>query len=101
METFEKDPLNLGVEWVQARLGHDPRTRHLQVMVSAQGDTLVLEGHAPSITEKLWAGQIARRSQAWGHLDNQIDVYDGQAGELALPLSRERSRPRSVAQLAA
>lgn len=28
MEAFEKDPLNLGVEWVRARLGHDPRTRH-------------------------------------------------------------------------
>lgn len=101
MENFEKDPMSLGVEWVQARLGHDPRTRHLHVLVRAQGDTLVLEGHAPTVTEKIWAGQVARRSQAWGHLDNQIDVYDGQADELPLPQAPRRFLPRPVAPMVA
>lgn len=98
MNTFPNDPLVLGVEWVQARLDHDPRTRHLHVSVRAQGDTLVLEGHAPTITEKLWAGQVARRGQAWGQLDNQIDVYDGAAGGLEVPaLSRRPGRPQGRA----
>ncbi len=97
MNAFQADPMNLGVEWVQARLGHDPRTRHLNVVVRAQGETLVLEGYAHTVTEKLWAGQVARRSQARGRLDNQIDVCDGQADGLPLPSRWKVSRPEAVA----
>jgi len=88
------DPLLLGMEWVQARLGHDPRTRHLLVSVRAQGDTLLLEGHASTLTEKLWAGQVARQSQAWGRLDNRILVSDGGCACLAIPSPPIRVLPR-------
>ena len=94
----QQDPLGLGVEWVKARLTHDPRTRHLHVDVIAQGSTLVLEGLAPTLADKQWAGCIAQRSQAWGFLDNQIDVIDGQADGLTLP-RRPPSRP-SLAMVA-
>lgn len=94
------DPLVLGVEWVQARLGHDPRTRHLHVHVRAQGETLVLEGHAPTVTDKLWAGQVARRSQAWGRLENRIDVFDGQADGLRVPSALDRPRRHAALRAA-
>ncbi len=77
------DPLLLGVDWVQAQLNRDPRTRHLHVLVRAQGDTLVLEGEASTMTEKLWAGQLARKCQTRGKLDNRIDVFNGGSSGLS------------------
>jgi hypothetical protein len=71
------DPLLLGVDWVASQLHKNPRTRHLQVGVRAEGATLVLEGWVPTVTEKLWAEQVARRHQSWGRLENRIDVFDG------------------------
>ena len=94
MGISNEDPQLLGVEWVKARLGHDPRTRHLHLMVSAQGEMLVLEGQAPTLADKQWAGRVAQTSQAWGGLDNQIDVFDGQADGLGLP----KMAPRRYAQ---
>lgn len=79
------DPLLLGVEWVQSQLQHNPRTRHLQVVVKAQGDVLVLHGWASNITEKLWAEQIARRHQTWGRFENRIEVFDGSVVGLSIP----------------
>ena len=79
------DPLLLGVRWVQTQLQHNPRTRHLQVQVSAQGDALVLEGWASNVTEKLWAEQVARKHQTWGRLENRIDVFDGSVVGLSIP----------------
>lgn len=90
------DPCGLGLEWVRARLGHDPRTRPLAVTARAAGQVLVLEGQVSCLADKQMAGLVARKSQRLGWLDNRIVVVESNAGALRAFPSRPLSR-RSVA----
>lgn len=95
------DPLNLGLDWIRARLSHHPRTRHLNVRVSSHGETVVLEGWASTLTDKHWAGRITRNSQAKGSLDNRIQVAEEPAGGLPVPQWLRGIPQREVMALAA
>lgn len=78
------DPHHLGLEWVRARLAHDPRTRLLGVRARASGETLVLEGQVSTLEEKAVAGRVARRAQHQGFFDNRIQVLESDASALGL-----------------
>ena len=84
------DPWHIGLEWVRARLAHDPRTRPLAVSARAQGSTLVLEGRVHALADKRVAGAVARASQREGYLDNRIEVVEAPAA------TGRRLRPEPV-----
>ena len=85
MDEANGDPLGLGLAWIRARLGHNPRTRHLRIEVSARGRTVILNGEAPCLADKQCAGAVAFASQAHGWLDNRIEVVDGAPVALSQP----------------
>lgn len=85
-----EDPSLIGVEWVRAHLDRDPRTRHLNVTVSAQRSVLVLEGRVASLSERALVDHLARRYQFWGSLDNRVEVFDGCIAAMAIPSSVRR-----------
>lgn len=82
------DPCHLGLEWVRARLAHDPRTRLLDVRARASGEVLVLEGQVSTLADKAIAGQVARAAQHQGFFDNRIQVIESDASALGMPRSR-------------
>lgn len=90
------DPCHVGLEWVRARLSHDPRTRPLAVQARAAGPVLILEGRVGSLSDKQVAGVVARKSQHQGWLDNQIVVVESSASALLAPL-KKLPRERLVA----
>ncbi len=76
---FDNQPdiaVALKVPWVDAKLHHNPSTRHLEVTVSVDGDKIVLSGRVPTVQDRERAGSVAVAAiGGWREqLDNQLGV---------------------------